>query len=132
MLLLTILLYQYCFKSSVLCVLMHACMPFVCRISSSSPEEKYLLPLSAESVATDTAEVVGIKPSGVKQNSSNLIRPWDVLALAKKAVMVSKEAASLAGNSFSFSAADLDEWFVSYVSSLLLPFSVGANYMMLD
>eukprot|EP00268_Persea_americana_P051418 TRINITY_DN5682_c0_g1_i14.p2 TRINITY_DN5682_c0_g1~~TRINITY_DN5682_c0_g1_i14.p2 ORF type:complete len:228 (-),score=63.18 TRINITY_DN5682_c0_g1_i14:1984-2667(-) len=98
-------------------------------ILSSSPEEKNVLPLSSESLANETAEIVDIMPSGVKQNISNSMTPWDVLSLAKKAAMVSKEAASLAENSFSFSAAELDP---SPFQGYLLSFSVGANYMMPD
>ncbi|XXG40584.1 hypothetical protein AAC387_Pa01g1265 [Persea americana] len=74
--------------------------------SASSTEVKQILPSSTESLATEKAKTVGIKP--IKQNSSNSMRPSDVLDLAKKAAVASKAAASLSESSFTFTAADLD------------------------
>ena len=95
---------KLCFK--LLCVLMHACLLLCCRSSASSTEVKQILPSSTESLATEKAKTVGIKP--IKQNSSNSMRPWDALDLAKKAVVASKAAAFLSESSFTFTAADLD------------------------
>ncbi|XP_058082131.1 RNA polymerase sigma factor sigF, chloroplastic [Magnolia sinica] len=81
-------------------------------LPSSLREERSLLPLLMEPIATDTDNVLDIKPMGVAQNSPNSMRPWDVLALAKKAAMASKEAASLAKDC-NFLSADLDESLIS-------------------
>lgn len=106
---------------------MHACLLLCCRSSPSSTEVKQILPSSTESLATEKAKTVGIKP--IKQNSSNPMRPCDVLDLAKIAAVASKAAASLADSSFAFTAADLDESLshglaFCYSSSFLLPFSL--------
>lgn len=76
---------------------------------SLSTDEKPLLLSSPESAADGTAEDVGSRPGTVRKGSSNPMKPGDVLALAKKALAASKEAAALAENSFSFSTAALDE-----------------------
>ncbi|XP_077221756.1 RNApolymerase sigma-subunit F [Tasmannia lanceolata] len=73
-------------------------------LPSSCTKVNPLLSLSTESIATTTDKVVDVKPRQVS--------PWDALALAKKAVMASKEAASLAENSDTV-VADLDESFIS-------------------
>eukprot|EP00262_Sarcandra_glabra_P012625 TRINITY_DN328_c0_g1_i1.p1 TRINITY_DN328_c0_g1~~TRINITY_DN328_c0_g1_i1.p1 ORF type:complete len:552 (+),score=92.90 TRINITY_DN328_c0_g1_i1:393-2048(+) len=77
-------------------------------LPSSRTQENPLVSLSLESVVIDTDKVVDIKSMRVNRNSSNAVRPSDVLALAKKAVMASKEAAALAENP-NFLSGILDE-----------------------
>lgn len=116
---------------------MHACLLFCCRFSLSSPEVKQLLPSTTGSLETKKAKIVGIKSTKVEQRSSNPVRPCDLLDLAKKAMMTSKEATSLTESSFAFTAADLDESLshgLAFLLFILFPFAflIGANCMILN
>lgn len=62
-------------------------------------ERKPLLSMYVESIVSDNNIVAGVKPMQMEQSISNSVKPGTVLALAKRAMMASRKAASLAEKS---------------------------------